>query len=506
MRVLNEIKMNIRNLRLMMSVYIMLLITGCGGGGGSSGAEDIVIAAGNENISLSVNAITDGNISWDFSSSVQSGKFANGDYWVVGPVTITAITPSYNGQNNGFEVNPSDPVIQGFDTRIAAFTPSVIPVLPFEAQPGHSVVKAVSANTSDVYCNPCIQSVSVLTVLSEPPPNNGLTVFRPPYHGTNKPLYSTDNINFSLLPNYQATANALDFSLVAEQYRPLQLDHKAGWTGRALHPADSMPDYGAAIASRNAEAAVTLMLQGSNSEKKQAVINYVNYGIDVYHMMKSGMKWYANGGHGEGRKLPAIMAAVLLENNVMKNDLANIDPSTFGETSGVYFSAIADGGAGQFLWGQETATTERHYWEMMVFNNGGKMYKDPYGQIDGGRLDGNSSYQQCCTTAVWESIVTALELMPSLKNVFNFPGLKIYTDRWASTGFFTQPDTCAPPSDPANFDSDYGVTFGPDGSGGCIPDLDNSDGIGRFPQTHGTKNDTYYGSSFVREMKIAYLP
>ena len=68
----------------------------------------------------------------------------------------------------------------------------------------------------------------------------------------------------------------ISFAQVASQYSKVQLDHKNLWTGRPLHPIESMPDYGAAIANKNTQAALALMLQGTISEKAQAVINYVN--------------------------------------------------------------------------------------------------------------------------------------------------------------------------------------------------------------------------------------
>lgn len=527
MSVFNKIKIQL--MPLLLSVYILFSTAGCGGG---AGAEDIV-KGNDDDINLAVDVISDGSISWGFSSAVQSGKFANGDSWVVGPVTITVITPSYNGKNHGFEVNPVSTVSQGFDERFSLFDPSLVPSLPYLAQPGESIVKSISIDPSNAHCRPCIQRVAVLTVLSEPPANNGATIFRPPYFGTEKPLYSTDDLNFSLLPGYVATASALTFDQVASQYQYVQLDHKIGWGARYMHPVESMPDYGADIALKNTRAGMTLMLQGTDAEKKQAVINYINNGIDIYHMMKGGVSWPSNGGHAAGRKLPAIMAAVLLENNTMKNDLTNISSATFGETGGVYHSSKADNGNGKVLWGQ-TTSTERRYWESFVLDNGSRTDRDPYQEIDGGRL---IDYQICCTTIVWENIVTALELMPSLKPVFNFPNLKTYTDRWMASGFHTQPDSCAPPTGlcaggsnagascttanastqctgvgascdlASSFNTDYGVTYGSDGNGDCIKDLDSSDGIGRFPQLHGTSAGTgYYGSAFAAEMKAAYVP
>ena len=540
-----KIKLNFFSPRFILFVFAVFLLHGCGGGSdsnvsnispavsGTNQSEPLEITPGTI---VSTSVITDGSVSWEFSASVQTGKFANGDYWIVGPVTITAITPGFNGQKNGFEVNPVDTKLQGFDSRINSFTPSLVPSLPYDAVPGESIVKVVSVDASG--CRPCIQSASVLTILSSAPPNNGANVFRPPYVGTDKPLYLVDDINLSLLPNYVGTNNAVSFDTVASQYRNVQLDHKTGWTVRYMHPVESMPDYGSDIARRNTEAALALMLNGTSVEKAQAVINYVNYGIDIYHMVKVGTRWPANGGHGEGRKLPAVMAAVLLESTEMKSYLSSVASSTFGETNGVYFSTLADMGNGKVLWGQIN-DSEKLYWDRLVLEKGSKTIKDPYGEIDGGviRLVGVGGYQYCCTSIVWENIITALELMPSLKPIFNFPNLKVYTDRWMASGYHTQPDSCAPATGlcsggtnagaacttanvttqctgtgatcdiASSYPADYKVTYGPDGSGGCIQDLDSSDGIGRFPQLHGTYAGTgYYGSAFAREMQKAYRP
>ena len=80
-------------------------------------------------------------IAWTFESPVPYGQFANGDYWVVGPVVITAITPAFDGEHHGWEVNPADAVLQGFDTRVADFDALRVPALPYTAGAGESIVK-----------------------------------------------------------------------------------------------------------------------------------------------------------------------------------------------------------------------------------------------------------------------------------------------------------------------------------------------------------------------------
>lgn len=39
------------------------------------------------------------DITWYFNKACTTGTFANGDYWVLGPVVIDSITPSFDGIN-----------------------------------------------------------------------------------------------------------------------------------------------------------------------------------------------------------------------------------------------------------------------------------------------------------------------------------------------------------------------------------------------------------------------
>ncbi|MGK3947022.1 hypothetical protein ABK046_52720, partial [Streptomyces caeruleatus] len=42
-----------------------------------------------------VTSLTRNGVTWTFSGTVQHGRYADGTDFVVGPVTITAITPAY---------------------------------------------------------------------------------------------------------------------------------------------------------------------------------------------------------------------------------------------------------------------------------------------------------------------------------------------------------------------------------------------------------------------------
>jgi hypothetical protein len=494
--------------------------------------EDGEAETGGENCASLASEITQYGITWTFADQRCTGTYANGDPWVLGPVTITAISPDFDGDHHGWEVNPASSVDQGFDTRIYDYDASRVPALPYDALAGESLVKGVSLEPlDDADCRPCLQTAAVLTVVGEVPVGQGVDLFRPPYYGTDKPSFSTDELDLDLLPQLSAVADTPALADKAEDFRRVQLDHKENWVGRPLHPVDNMPDYGSSIASRNAEGALRLMLDEDPGDKMDLATTYVQYGIDIYYQWVGGVTWPPNGGHSEGRKLPPIVAAVLLGDQAMQDALAASGPGDFGENGGMYFSEPAN----EVLYGPET-NSEDNYWTNVVFDTGSRTIRDPYELIDGGYRPGDS-YQYCCLALPWKSTATAARLMPELEAVWNFDHFFTYVDRWVEVGAWAEGDTCAPPDGTCsggdnpgagctsanegsvctgmdafcdltvNWDQNYGVTYGPDGNGGCIQDQDMSDGMGRFPQLHGASTDDgHYGSAFAEAMYDTHVP
>ncbi len=218
----------------------------------------------NENNSIkdrkAASSITQYGITWHFDKEYEVGQFANGDYWVLGPVTIIRITPDFNGNDYGWEVNPIVDGSQGFCSscypNVTTFDASLVPNLPYIAQANQSLLKTIPSGED----RPCIRTASVLTILGEIPPDNGASVFRPPYVGTEKPLISISSLKTDLLPSFSEVENTPALDWVQERYSKVQLDHKRGGLGRALHPSEHMPDYGGDIGRDNGDAALRLML------------------------------------------------------------------------------------------------------------------------------------------------------------------------------------------------------------------------------------------------------
>ncbi|MDP2974430.1 MAG: hypothetical protein Q8N60_05235, partial [Candidatus Diapherotrites archaeon] len=336
-------------------------------------------------------------ITWTFDKAYECGQFANGDYWVLGPVTILSITPDFDGSHHGWQSNPMPGYPQGFDSRASTFDPTLVPSLPYNAKPGESIVKSISIEPlENADCRPCLETAAVLTVLAAAPPDNGTTVFRPPYAGTEKPFYFANQLRTELLPMLQPVANTPTLETIKNNFQRVQLDHKLSWSGEYIRPKQNMASYGSGMAIRNAEGALRLMLNDSIEQKMPALINYVQAGIDLYGILKNGGSWGSaisgGGGHPHGRKLPIAFAAVLLNNQEMKDAVHNAGDNIFGENDGVKYSEKA----GTVLYA-EIECSELVYWkkhadELGIGPNasGSKTCKDPEGYIDGGGNPGSS--------------------------------------------------------------------------------------------------------------------
>ena len=135
---------------------------------------------------FSATSITQYGITWTFDSDYVTGQFANGDYWVLGPVTIDSITPHFTGTSHGWEVNPDVGDLQGLEAAAGNFSADVVPNLPYTANGGESILKARSSGSGGA--RGCIQVAAVLTIVEAVPPDSGATVFRPPVCGYGKTL------------------------------------------------------------------------------------------------------------------------------------------------------------------------------------------------------------------------------------------------------------------------------------------------------------------------------
>lgn len=115
---------------------------GTGGAGGAGGVSGGGGAAGAGGATLgTASSLTQYGITWNFETEVPYGQFANGDYWVVGPVTVIGIENEYHvhgftpgpGQD-GSMVNPDGGWNQGYDDTLNSYSEDLNAALP-QGQP-----------------------------------------------------------------------------------------------------------------------------------------------------------------------------------------------------------------------------------------------------------------------------------------------------------------------------------------------------------------------------------
>lgn len=248
----------------------------------------------------------------------KTGEFANGDCWIVGPVTVTSITPaSVNSGGwikNGTQLNPTGG--NGYDSETdyngysAALNVSPnITGSSLNVTTG-SLVSAVSKSTTRN--RPQLDEAAILTVLASQPAARS---FRPPYIGSDKTIPGTaDNLNYDILRSLAPVAGTPSLAEVTGNFERPWMEQNSSWTGRYLHPAKNQPDYGRDMARMLGRGLLSLHLNYTKAQKEMLYIRMVQYGIDVYGQAANGGVWEDLGGHNQGRKMPLILAGMALNN------------------------------------------------------------------------------------------------------------------------------------------------------------------------------------------------
>ena len=423
-------------------------------------------------------SITKDGITWTFSEAVPVGQFVNGDYYVVGPVTVTAISPQPTTSSpylNGSVKNlPTSSGKSGFDSRLNDgtdeswwFDATLRSYPPITLKPGDALVSSISLSTihsvpevmraSDMSASP-VASDSVLTVLSSAP---SADAFRPSYCDRNQTIYHASNLQRNLLPSL-APPNPSNTPALA-QYEAL---YRRPWidTNAFLFdaPADYMPSYGQHIAFADSYAALLLMLSFPADQKVNLTNYFVQYGIDLYGCVQAGYGWPAFGGHRSGRKLPIILAGILLNDSGMKN-VSTAYPDQFGEDmQTLYINLLPPAGTYAQAWQGATVIYGGHYGVHAADSSpvSAGLY-GPYEQLQpaswpiltppGEQL--GEAYRRCCTSVSWVGEALAAYLVNG-KSTWNHPAFFDYVDRW-----MTEDDTQAVAEIKAQSGYDYSANW-----------------------------------------------
>ncbi len=295
--------------------------------------------------------ISQWGITWTFDREYEYGQFANGDYWVIGPVTIIDIDPAsivvVSRTMHGSMVNP-DPSLQeghrqGFDSDAFDWDSSLNVGRPggndldannpLVVSAGSSLISVQSIEAAQQ--RPQLQTAAVLTVLTAAPDANS---FRPSYSGTDKTIkYNVSDLDYSGLGSLVPVASVPDLATVEGWFERIWIDFLPQDYGRDIHPADNMPEYGQNMSIRIGDGALMLQLNYSNAQKEALMVRYVQLGIDLYGVLTNGeggrRVWEAAGGHSGGRKWPILFAGLVLDD---PNMLAIADKSGDYLYSGEY--------------------------------------------------------------------------------------------------------------------------------------------------------------------------
>jgi hypothetical protein len=388
---------------------------------------------------MAATQVTKNTITWTFDRDYQVGQFANGDYWVLDTgtgVKVTAVSPAPAGSGgtyrNGSMVNPVGPTYQGYDGRVDGYSSSLSIAFPATLHGGDSLVstqsRVATANSTDIMGATVtpdqgyLQRAAVLTVVSSAP---AATSFRPPYAGKQKPIYSTTQLNRSLLLGLPLTTkpSVTYLNQVNAYFQNVWLDHKVGWSTRMMHPISNMPDYGREIGLAVSQASVLLTLDYTSTEIEPLLINFVQLGIDLYGMSQNGVNWGADGGHNNGRKWPIVFAGIMLNNAQMKAVKV-----AFGEDDQTYYGVTPSANAGQSYvayFGRDCVSAYQ--------TNGctGVGTKDCRSSTK--NADACQDYRNCCTSHTWVGEALAARLM-NAKSTWGHDAFFDYVDRWMGYG------------------------------------------------------------------------
>lgn len=378
-----------------------------------------------------VSSLTKDGITWTFAQPVRAGQFVTGDYYVVGPVTVTAISPTPSPGRNGSVLNLPGcraPNVEktGFDDRAEGgrFDASVRANLPIQLNPGDALTSSISVATVGTFkqvmrpeqaTTSPVQSVSVLTSVSEPLPPD---TFRPSYCGRQTEFFYSRNLRRQLLPRLAPVAGTPTLTEFAGYLRRPWVDTLYfGFDAQVAY----MPDYGREVARVAGNAALLLTLDFPAADKEALLVYFVQRGIDLFGIVSAGHPgWHAHGGHGSGRKLPILFAGTLLGQSRMLSP-----PGRFGEDMHTTIATAAPYGPG---WNGETALFTGH-----MGLNGESVNRGwgPYEHLqprDWASTIGED-YRRCCTSVAWVGQALAAKLIGA-QAAWSHAAFFAYVNRW----------------------------------------------------------------------------
>ena len=302
-----------------------------------------VLLAGMPLVSDAASSVTRHGVTWEFDKDYITGQYANGDWFVKGPVTITRITPIPTAGRNGTVINPERSRTQGFDDRFGS-NPydnalNVGKNLPITVAADSSVVSSISKSAVSTYTQ--LETFAILTVVNVAPAAGS---FRPSYtsSGSRASTFNINQLDYSKLQKLTPPSGTPNITTVAGYFENPWYEQDLSWTGRYLHPSYMASNgYGKDMAVKTGDAALLLNLSYTDAQKEPLLIRFVQYGIDIYGILLDGGEWDADGGHNPGRLAPLVVAAGVLNDSRLKAQVAG-SIMKFQEFQQTFFVSQAD--------------------------------------------------------------------------------------------------------------------------------------------------------------------
>ncbi|WP_109830589.1 galactose-binding domain-containing protein [Reichenbachiella versicolor] len=364
-----------------------------------------------------LSSITQHGITWHFDKEYECGQFVTGDWWVVGPVTITHTDPLQVPGRHGSVLNVIPGKFHGWDDRAGNFNENLRVKYPITLAGINSLASTISVVSKDcsdlsgktgfmsrfgICSRTNTQTLAILTIVEEKVPNGS---FRPSYIGNSqKEILNISDVDFKILPHLPILETNTDLNLLIDFIERPWLDHFNGWTTQYNFAADNNRGYGRDMSDQISEISVALMQDIPELEHLATLM--IQRGIDIYQAVENGAIFPADGGHGSGRKWPILFAGKLLNHQKMLKTGYdyNASSNTFQEDCQTYYTI-----EGKPWWGV------RHC-------------SDP--SRDSEALD---SYRVCCTAKTWVGQMLTAQIL-GLKDEWYHEAYFDYVDRWINEG------------------------------------------------------------------------
>jgi hypothetical protein len=409
-------------------------------------------------------------ITWKLDRKVPVGQFVNGDYYVVGPVTVVDITPRPTldrsggvesrellGANQHMQARQSKVSVlarngsmlnlqiekqkTGFDSRAPGnrFDADLFTPLPIEMKPGDSLISTISVDKvrvvprmlrpSDMTISP-VKVAAVLTCMDKPAAPDA---FRPSYCDRSNRIYLARNLRRDLLPRLSLPAGVRkgakenvhhrvamtnwDPTVLANFARIFQRPWIDTVTFRFAQPVENMPDYGREIGRAVGISTLLLCCDFTPEAKEKLLVNIVQVGIDLWGVVRAGHGgWPAVGGFSHGRKWLIIFAGLMLGEEEMQSPKTTHPNVEFSEDGMTIYGKC---------WTGASVVYAGHHGKDGTGVNG------PYEHLHPSKWPAmtGEGYRRCCTSIAWIGQALAIRIMHAEK-LWDHDAFFDYADRW----------------------------------------------------------------------------